>query len=129
MKKAVALLAILVLLLGSVAPSDAWGRHGRFHHGSGWWLPGAIIGGLVLGSVVAAVAAPYSYAPPPVVYEPAPVYAVAPPVYAAPAPRAPSVQREVIYPHGTYVLYGDGVTEPWQWVWVPVPPPSPPAPR
>lgn len=97
MKQSVALLAVLALLLGSVVPSDAWTRHGRFHHG-GWWLPGAIIGGLVLGSAIA-------------------------------APATPSVQREVVYPHGKYVLYGDGVTQPWQWVWVPAPPPPPPGPR
>src|SRR6266852_1271385 len=52
---------------------------------------------------------PYAY-PPPVVYQP------------------PAVQREVIYPNGKYVLYGDGVTQPYQWVWIPAapPPPSPP---
>jgi hypothetical protein len=37
------------------------------------------------------------------------------------------VQREVVYPNGKYVLYGDGVNQPWQWVWVPNAPP-PPAP-
>ena len=60
---------------------------------------------------------PYpAYAPPvieesPFVYESAPV-------------AAEPVQREVVYPHGKYVLYGDGVNQPWQWVWVPaaVPP-------
>ena len=25
----------------------------------------------------------------------------------------------VVYPHGKYVLYGDGVTQAWQWVWEP----------
>jgi NhaA family Na+:H+ antiporter len=84
----------------------------------------------------------------PVVREPAPVY-VAPsaPVYAAPAYAAPAyaapaytaqayaapaVQREVVYPHGRYVLYGDGMRQPWQWVWIPAasaPPPPPPPPR
>ena len=131
MKKAVAVLAMLVLLLGTVVPSDAWGRHGgghgRFHGGCCWWWPGAIIGGLVLGAAVAATASPYYYYdPPPVVYQPAPVYA-------APAAPPPPVQREVVYPHGRYVLYGDGVSRAWQWVWVPAalppPPPPPAAPR
>ena len=36
--------------------------------------------------------------------------------------EAPNVQREVVYSHGKYVLYGDGVTQPWQWVWVPAAP-------
>lgn len=59
---------------------------------------------------------------PPVVYA-APVYVTAPPaVYAPP----PAIQREVVYPHGRYVLYGDGVTVAYQWVWVPNPPPPPP---
>ena len=40
--------------------------------------------------------------------------------------QAPNVQREVVYPNGKYVLYGDGVTQPWQWVWVPNAPPPPP---
>jgi hypothetical protein len=91
--------------------------------------------------------------PPPAVYA-APAVYVAPPVYAvralpvpppdsAPPPRpspqpaayvapasAPAVNREVVYDNGRYVLYGDGVRQPWQWVWVPAaaPPPPPPAP-
>jgi hypothetical protein len=40
-----------------------------------------------------------------------------------------SIQREVVYPHGKYVLYGDGITQPWQWVWIPAAPPPPPASR
>src|SRR5262245_20158001 len=38
-----------------------------------------------------------------------------PPMTEAPPP----VQREVVYPHGKYVLSGDGVSQPWQWTWVP----------
>jgi len=50
--------------------------------------------------------------PPPVVYQP------------------PAVQREGVYPNGKYVLYGDGVNEPYQWVWMAAapPPPAPPQP-
>lgn len=136
MKKAIVLLAVLALLLGSAVPSDAWRGHGHFRGGGGWgwWWPGAIIGGLALGAVAAATA-PFIYAPPPVYAAPPPVvYQPPPPVVyqqppAAPAPPAPLVQREVVYPHGKYVLYGDGVTQPWQWVWVassvPAPPPPP----
>ena len=40
--------------------------------------------------------------------------------------QAPAIQREVVYPHGKYVLYGDGVNQPWQWAWVPAEPGSPP---
>ena len=61
------------------------------------------------------------YTPPPVVYAP-------PPAAYAPPP-APAINREVVYPHGRYVLLGDGVRVPYQWVWVPNPPPgAPPAP-
>jgi hypothetical protein len=36
-----------------------------------------------------------------------------------------------VYPHGKYVLYGDGVTQPYQWVWIQAAPPvsSPTPPR
>ena len=60
---------------------------------------------------------PYTtYAPPEVAVQPV-----------APSPQ-PSVRREFVYPNGKYVLYGDGMTEPWQWVWVPAAPSAPPAP-
>ena len=130
MKKAVVLLAVLALLLGTAVPSDAWRGHGHFRGGGcwGWWWPGAIIGGLALGAVAAATA-PFAYAPPPVYAAPPVVYQTPPPVVYQQAPPAPLVQREVVYPHGKYVLYGDGVTQPWQWVWVasgvPTPPPPP----
>jgi hypothetical protein len=81
------------------------------------------------------------------VYVAPPVYAVralpVPPPDSAPPPRpspqpaayvapasVPAVNREVVYDNGRYVLYGDGVRQPWQWVWVPAaaPPPPPPAP-
>ena len=140
MKKVMAGCLVLALLLTiSLAPSEAWagGRGGHFHRGGGhfgFWGPGLFLGGLALG---AAVSAPYYYrygspyyygygpdyyyAPPPAV-----VYQQAPPADAAAPP--PPVQREVVYPHGKYVLYGDGVTQAWQWVWVPNAPASPPPP-
>jgi hypothetical protein len=139
MKRLVAgCLVLAVLLTISLAPSDAWAG-GRHHHRGGghvrFWGPGLFLGGLALGAAVTApyyrygYGYPYSYgpdyyyAPPPtVIYQQAPTTYVAPP--------AP-VQREVVYPHGKHVLYGDGVTQAWQWVWVPTvpagPPPPPPA--
>jgi hypothetical protein len=33
--------------------------------------------------------------------------------------QPPAVQREVFFPNGKYVLYGDGLSQPWRWVWVP----------
>ena len=69
---------------------------------------------------------PYYYGAP--AYYSAPYYS-SPVVYSSPpvatAPQTPAIQREVVYPHGRHVLYGDGVTTPYQWVWVPNPPPAP----
>ncbi len=119
----VVLLAVLVLFFGSVVPSHAWARGGgHFHGGGGWWGPGAFIGGLALGT---ALAYPY-YAYPYPVYSPPVVVEQPPVVYQQPAVHQPPVQREVVYPHGKYVLYGDGVTQAWQWVWIPAAPPPPP---
>lgn len=125
-KLAVAMLAVVLVLSVTVVPSDAWSR-GHFRGGccwGGWWLPGAVIGGLALGAAVAATYPPYYppyyAAPPAVVYQ-------STPAYAATAP--PAVQREVVYPNGRYVLYGDGVSQAWQWVWIPAAPPPPPPPR
>jgi hypothetical protein len=56
--------------------------------------------------VVSYVYAPYLYYPYPV-YPPPAVLEEPPVVY-----QQPAVQREVIYPNGKYVLYGDGVNQP-----------------
>jgi hypothetical protein len=142
MKRVIVLLAVLLVLFGTMLPSPAWAGgtwYGGYYGGyGGWWWPAAIIGGLALGAVAIATApfwalsAALSY-PPPVAYAPPPTYAAPPPIYQqAPIyapPRAAAVQREVVYPNGRYVLYGDGVHQPWQWIWVPsasLPPPPPP---
>lgn len=63
------------------------------------------------------------YAAPPI------VYTVPPAAYATrEAPSPPLVQREVVFPHGRYVLYGDGVRQAYEWVWIQNPPPPSPAP-
>ena len=134
MKRTVALLVVVLVLLGTFAASPAWARGSRHGHHHGWWWPGAIVGGLALGAVAAATyplwAAPRTYVTP--VYVPPVTYAAPSVAYAAPIvyqqPSAPLVQREVVYPHGRYVLYGDGVTQAWQWVWIPAAPPGPPPP-
>jgi len=51
---------------------------------------------------------------------------------ALPASTIASDQRVVAYPHGRWLLYGDGSqASPYTWVWVPTgatpPPPAPPA--
>ena len=71
---------------------------------------------------------------PPYYAYPAPAYVASPPAYYAPPPvgyappPAPAIQREVVYPHGRHLLYGDGVRTAYQWVWVPNPPAPPPPP-
>src|SRR5438105_53368 len=148
MKTALVIVVVLVMLIGMVGPSEAWGRGGHPHGFRGccwgWWWPGAIVGGLALGALavatapIAAIAAPFYAAPPPAYAAPPPAYSTPSMVY-QPAPArmpaatyaarsAPSVQREVVFPNGRYVLYGDGMSQPWQWVWMPAAPPAPPPP-
>src|SRR5882672_6056884 len=92
MKRALALVAIFLVLFTALLPGPAWAG-GGWHHGhrgghGGWWWPGALIGGLALGAVAIATAPLWAFtpppppvvqAPPPAVYvQPQPVYAVAP---------------------------------------------------
>ena len=126
MKKLVAVVALGALLVGLLpVPADA--------HGSAALALAAFAAFNVLFFPFALAAAIVS---PPVVYAPPPVYS-APVAYSAPAyttvPRtaastAPAVTRQVVYPQGRYVLYGDGVTRAYEWVWVPNPPPPGSAP-
>ena len=82
---------------------------------------------VALPLAVAAAYPPY-YAYPASVYAPAPpAYYSAPPPPVSYAPAAPAIQREVVYPHGRHVLYGDGVRTPYQWTWIPADVPAPPA--
>jgi len=132
MKKGiVVLLTVLVLFSAIAVPSDAWAWRGGWHHGGccwgGWWWPGAFVGGLALGAALT-YPYPYYYAPPPAVYQQPSVYVQQAPAPAYSAPPAPSVQREVVFPNGKYVLYGDGMSQPWQWVWVDAVPAVPPPP-
>jgi hypothetical protein len=60
--------------------------------------------------------------------------AVSRPVSTAPAPAAlpaaaaAPTQRTIEYPHGRWMLYGNGsVRSPYAWVWVPTGATSPPA--
>ncbi|HXZ73256.1 MAG TPA: hypothetical protein VEH31_20595 [Streptosporangiaceae bacterium] len=90
----------------------------------------------VFNQLVAAFSGPpaYAYGYPAYPAYPAPAYYGAPVVYSAPAPAvvvqqpAPQYSRVVQYPHGQYVLRGDGVYTAYQWVWIPNPPPPPPPP-
>ena len=142
MKKLVALVALAAVLLGvALPPAAAHGGHGHGHgHGHGALALAAFAAFNVLFlpfTLAAALVPPVVYAPPAPVYSsPAPVYSSPAPVVdtrptyaaaAAPAP-APAVSRQVVYPHGRYVLFGDGVNRAYQWIWVPNAPPPGSAP-
>jgi hypothetical protein len=134
MRRIIALALVAALIVGFAV------RAAEAHHGS----PGVVIGTavglalaapfLIVGSLLAPLAAPPpAYRYPAVVEHPV----VVPPAYAAPAPVAvraaplPSPPRSyatiVEYPHGRYVLRGDGIHVAYRWVWIPNPPPPPPA--
>lgn len=102
--------------------SRHWRGHGHWH--GGWWGGGIFIGGLgwPYGYPYPYVGYPYRY--PHTVYGAEVVTPSAPTYY-----EQQPIQREVVYPNGKYVLYGDGVTQAWQWVWIPATLPSPSEPR
>ena len=106
------------------------GHGGHWHGGGHWrggccWWGGAFIGGFAFGVGATALAYPWSYPyygdpyygdPYDSYPYPSSVSQVAAPPVASPPPI---VQREVVFPAGRYVLYGDGVNQPWQWIWFP----------
>ena len=133
MRRIISLALVAALTVGFAV------RAAEAHHGS----PGVVIGTavglalaapfLIVGSLLAPLAGPPAYRYPAVVERPA----VVAPAYAAPAPApawaAPpqspprSYATIVEYPHGRYVLRGDGINVAYRWVWIPNAPPPPPA--
>src|SRR5438876_201505 len=124
----VAILSALALVLGTLAPAGAAsGRQGGggAHHGGGGHGGGHGHGrshhrGCCWGGFYAfPFFYPYGYPYDPYAYfYPYPAYVYPDPVYAPPVVAEPiaspppqgqptlSIQREVVYPHGKYVLYG-----------------------
>jgi len=90
------------------------GGHGHWH--GGWWGGGVFIGGL--GWPYWPYGYPYPYVGYPYTY-PYPVYGAEVAPQSVTTYTEQPIQREVAYPNGKYVLYGDGVTQAWQWVWIP----------
>src|SRR2546428_10477589 len=97
MKRALALVAIFLVLFTALLPGPAWAgggwQHGHRGGHGGWWWPGALIGGLALGAGAIATAPLWAFPPPPppggqappaVYVQPAPGYAAPPPHAAAP---------------------------------------------
>jgi len=158
MRRILAVLLVTVFLVASAAPAAHAGGHGPGRGVIGlaafaFFAP-LIIAGEVLAATVPRVVvapAPVYYSPAPVYQAPAPVYYPRPaPVYQAPAPAyyppqpansappayvrpayaapASPQPRVMQYPHGRYVLHGDGAVTAYHWVWIPTPPmPPPPA--
>ena len=142
MRRIVTVLLIAVFLVAGTAPAAHAGGHG---HGLGRgviglaafaiFAPFIIVGEVLAHTVPRVVVAPaHVYYSPAPVYQAPPVNSSAPPVYSAPSTYAhqayaapASTQPRVIqYPHGRYVLEGDGAVTPYKWVWIPNPPIPPP---
>ena len=118
MRKLIALVALVTMLIALV-PQPASAHGGAAYNAFLALTAFTFFNALFVAPVVAATR-PVYVAPSPAVYESAPA------AYTQPAPAA--VSREVVYEHGRYVLYGDGVTRAYQWVWIPNPPPPGSAP-
>src|SRR5258708_23260079 len=78
MQRALAPVALFLVLFTALLPGPAWAG-GGWHHGhrgghGGWWWPRALIGGLAPGAIAIATAPLWALTPPP------------PPVVQAPPP-------------------------------------------
>lgn len=131
MKKLVTIVAHGAILLGiAVPPADAHGGGSAalalaaFAAFNILFLPFALAAS-VIPPVAYPAPAPVTYSTPAAYSAPAAYTAAAPAYASAPVPR---ISREVVYAHGRYVLFGDGVSRAYQWVWVPNPPPPGSAP-
>lgn len=105
-------LAVVVLALPTTGL--AWrGHHG--HH-RGWYGPGLFVGGVLLGTAIAAPR--YYYPQPAYIYPPPPAVYAPPPAYAYPDPSCPSGSA----PSSGQASAGQWINVPGQMVngtWVP----------
>jgi len=143
MRRILAVLLVAVFLVGSAAPAAHAGGHGPGRNVIGLAAFALFAPFIIVGEVLAHTVPRVVVAPAPVYYPPAPVYQTPAPVYYSPPPAysaapayvhrayaapAPAQPRVILYPHGRYVLRGDGAVTAYQWVWIPNPPiPPPPA--
>jgi hypothetical protein len=65
--------AATIAVTAIAAPTEAEARNG-------WWIPGAVIGGIAAGAIIGGLARPYYYGPGPYYYAPGPAY-YGPPCY------------------------------------------------
>jgi len=143
MRRILAVLLVAVVLVASTAPAAHAGGHGPGRGVIGLaafalFAPFIIVGEVLAHTVPRVVVAPAAayYQPAPVYQAPAAAYYPPPPAYSAPpayahrayAETASAQPRVIQYPHGRYVLRGDGAVTAYHWVWIPNPPiPPPPA--
>lgn len=140
MRRILAMLLVAVLLVASVPSAAHAGGHGPGRGVVGFAAFALFAPFIIAGEILAHTVPRVVVTPAPVYYSPAPVYQAPPayyapqPVYSAPAvyPRpaitapASAQPRVILYPHGRYVLQGDGVVTSYRWVWIPNPPAGPP---
>jgi hypothetical protein len=145
MRQILVVLLVVTCVIALAAPAAHAGGHGAARAAIGVATFVIFAPFIIAGEVLAHAVPPYRapavvVASPPLSYAPAPSYYAAPPAYGAPpayaaAPGytnpayiapAPVQPRVVQYPHGRYVLRGDGITTAYQWVWIPNPPSAPP---
>lgn len=123
MRRMLALLVVVTLILGGIAPVA--------HAGSSTDIALGLASFAVFNQLVRPfLDYPHGHHHRTVVYTTRTIYATPPHyVVAVPAPPPPPVFPTVVqYPHGRYELRGDGVSIAYQWVWIPNPPPPPPPP-
>ena len=129
MGRILAVLLGAVFLVASAAPAAHAGGHGPGRGVIGLAAFAIFAPFIIVGEVLAhTVPRVVVVAPAPVYYSPPPVYSAPPAAHQAYAAPASAQPRVIYYPHGRYVLQGDGVVTAYKWVWIPNPPiPPPPA--
>jgi len=123
MRKLMAMALVVALLVGVAVPAAYAGTATNVALGlASFAVFNQVVGGFLAPRPV------YAHPVPVVIERPVPVYREV--IVTTPPP--PVYSNVVYYPHGRYVLRGDGVYTAYQWVWIPnvaaVPPVPPPPP-
>jgi len=131
MRRILAVLLVAVVLVASTAPAAHAGGHGPGRGVIGLAAFALFAPFIIVGEVLAHTVPRVVIAPAPAYYQPAPVYQAPaaayyppPPAYSAPpayahrayAETASAQPRVIQYPHGRYVLRGDGAVTAYHWV-------------
>ena len=124
MRKLMAMALVVALLVGVAVPAAYAGTATNVALGlASFAVFNQVVGGFLAPRPV------YAHPVPVVIERPVPVYRE---VIVTTPPPVPVYNNVVYYPHGRYVLHGDGVYTAYQWVWIPnvaaVPPVPPPPP-